>query len=92
MKQKQKIRVFPEKPEKILDAPDILNDYYLNLLDWGQNGILAVSLANSVYLLLPNGQAVPLMALPNSSDYVGSVKWLEQTNILAIGTSDAQVI
>jgi len=29
-----------------------MNDYYLNLLDWGKNGVLAVCLGNSVYLLL----------------------------------------
>ena len=31
-------------PEKILDAPEIRDDYYLNLMDWGNNGLLAVSL------------------------------------------------
>jgi cell division cycle protein 20 (cofactor of APC complex) len=38
-------RVVPQYPEKILDAPDIVDDYYLNLLDWGSNNVLAVCLA-----------------------------------------------
>lgn len=29
-------------PERVLDAPDMLNDYYLNLLDWNKNNVLAV--------------------------------------------------
>lgn len=32
---KKPLRTLPQAPEKILDAPDMLDDYYLNLLDWG---------------------------------------------------------
>lgn len=28
-------RAVPQQPERILDAPDMLDDYYLNLVDWG---------------------------------------------------------
>ena len=37
-------------PEKVLDAPDIKDDYYLNLLDWSSRGILAIGLTEKVYL------------------------------------------
>ena len=38
-------------PERILDAPDMVDDYYLNLLDWSKSSNkLAVCLAQSVYL------------------------------------------
>ncbi len=37
-------------PQKILDAPDIKDDYYLNLLDWSAKGTLAIGLAEKVYL------------------------------------------
>jgi cell division cycle protein 20 (cofactor of APC complex) len=43
-------RYISATPEKILDAPALKDDYYLNLMDWGDNGILAVSLDQSVYL------------------------------------------
>lgn len=36
----------------ILDAPDIRDDYYLNLIDWGNNDVLTVALNDTVYLLL----------------------------------------
>ena len=42
--------VFFQVPERILDAPDIVNDYYLNLLDWSTNNLLAVALGAHVYL------------------------------------------
>jgi cell division cycle protein 20 (cofactor of APC complex) len=31
-------------PERILDAPNLIDDYYLNLLDWSNTNILAISL------------------------------------------------
>lgn len=80
-------RTFPTHAEKVLDAPDIKDDYYLNLLDWGSHGILAVSLANSVYLLKPQGDIVQLMTISESS-YISSVNWMPNSDILAIGNSE----
>ena len=31
-------------PERILDAPNLIDDYYLNLIDWSNTNILAISL------------------------------------------------
>ena len=43
-------RPLPLSPEKTLNAPDLRNDYYLNLLDWGSNNILSIGLEDTVYL------------------------------------------
>lgn len=40
-------------PEKVLDAPEIRDDYYLNLLDWSSKGPLAIGLNDKVYLYTP---------------------------------------
>lgn len=40
-------------PEKILDAPELKDDYYLNLLDWSSKGQLAIGLQEKVYLYSP---------------------------------------
>lgn len=37
-------------PTKILDAPGLLDDYYLNLLDWSSNNLIGVGLENYVYI------------------------------------------
>jgi len=37
-------------PFKVLDAPALKDDYYLNLLDWSSSNILAVGLASNIYL------------------------------------------
>ena len=47
---KKYTRHIPQAPERILDAPELLDDYYLNLLDWGKNNVLAVALGDSIYL------------------------------------------
>jgi hypothetical protein len=41
--------LIPKSPDKILDAPDIVDDYYLNLLDWSPMNVLAVALGQSVF-------------------------------------------
>jgi cell division cycle 20-like protein 1 (cofactor of APC complex) len=43
-------RKIPKTPFKVLDAPALKDDYYLNLLDWSSSNILAVGLASNIYL------------------------------------------
>ncbi len=40
-------RYVPSAPERILDAPDLVDDYYLNLLDWSSSNVLAVALGQT---------------------------------------------
>ena len=47
MKPKRKIQ---KVPFKILDAPELQDDFYLNLVDWSCLNVLAVGLARSVYV------------------------------------------
>lgn len=35
---------------QVLDAPGMGDDFYLNLLDWSQQGLLAVALRPHIYL------------------------------------------
>ena len=43
-------RKIPKTPFKVLDAPDLQDDYYLNLLDWSGQNVLAVGLGTAVYM------------------------------------------
>lgn len=40
--------------EKVLDAPDLIDDFYLNLVDWGSNNTVSVCLGTSLYLWSAN--------------------------------------
>lgn len=88
-----KIRNIPQAPEKILDAPEILDDYYLNLMDWGSNGLLAVSLNQSVYLWnCHSGEISNLLTTECPNNYICSVSWMNQGgNCLAVGFADDTV-
>jgi cell division cycle 20-like protein 1 (cofactor of APC complex) len=37
-------------PFKVLDAPALQDDFYLNVVDWSHANVLSVGLASSVYL------------------------------------------
>ena len=82
-------RVIPDAPEKVLDAPELMNDYYLNLVDWNCNSVLGVALSQTVYLWdAATGNIVELMSIEGEGHYVSSVKWIESGgNVLAVGTS-----
>ena len=38
-------------PEKILDAPGMVDDFYLNLLDWSSHNVVAIALEHTAYLM-----------------------------------------
>ena len=86
------MRSLPSGPSRILDAPDLVDDYYLNLLSWGSNNIIAVALQKSVYLWhAADGSIDQLCSLDeNDEDYVTSVEWSRcplSSNVLAVGTA-----
>ena len=78
-------------PARILDAPDIVDDYYLNLISWGKDNILAVALAQSVYLWnASNGDIQHLVSTESPEDYITSVSWCTmpgRTKYIAVGTN-----
>lgn len=88
-------RKIPTTPSRILDAPELVDDYYLNLVSWGMNNVLAVALGQRVYLWnAESGDITHLLTLRSNEDYVTSVAWSThpaQTNLIAVGTNNAPV-
>jgi len=83
-------RQIPSAPSRILDAPDLLDDYYLNLLSWNDSNILAVALYQTVYLWnAGTGDIQELCTLEGGDDtYVSSVSWVQEGGAhIAVGTS-----
>lgn len=84
---KKKTRAIASQPEKILDAPDLTNDWYLNLLSWSGSNKLAVALNSSVYLWdAVTGSTTCLLNTPENES-VTSLSWIQEGNQLAVGTS-----
>lgn len=83
-------RQIASAPYRVLDAPDMLDDYYLNLLSWSCNNLLAVALSQTVYLWnASSGEITELMNVSSDeTNYISSVSWIQQGgNHLAIGTA-----
>jgi cell division cycle protein 20 (cofactor of APC complex) len=80
-------RSLPSQPERILDAPDILDDYYLNLLDWSSLNQLAVALRNRLYIW--DAHTGDVSQLMESSGTITSLAWSSDGQTLAIGDSDS---
>ncbi|PFH33599.1 WD domain, G-beta repeat-containing protein [Besnoitia besnoiti] len=43
----------PQRPYRTLPAPDLLDDFYLNLVDWSRDNVLAVALKLKLFLWSP---------------------------------------
>ena len=84
-------RYIPQTPERILDAPDLIDDYYLNLLDWSSTNILTVALSQICYLW--NAESGDITHLTQTSDenIITSVKFAQEGNTLAIGSNSADI-
>ena len=84
-------RRIPTQPSRILDAPDLVDDYYLNLISWSEDNILAVALAHCVYLWdAATGDIKHLATVSGQDDYVTSVSWCTMpghSKYIAIGTN-----
>lgn len=78
--------------ERTLDAPDLVDDYYLNLLDWGSSNVLAIALGNTVYLWdASDGATSELVTLDEEQGPVTSVKWAPDGRHIAIGLNNSNV-
>jgi cell division cycle 20-like protein 1 (cofactor of APC complex) len=86
------MRKIPKVPFKVLDAPDLQDDFYLNLVDWSSTNVLGVGLGTSVYLWSAcTSQVTKLCDLANREDSVSSVSWSEKGNYIAVGTFKGDV-
>ncbi|KAL0249400.1 hypothetical protein GEMRC1_004632 [Eukaryota sp. GEM-RC1] len=88
---RQSARRLPTEPDRTLDAPGFTNDYYLNLIDYSKSNVLAVGLANAVYLWNGSTGSVSELCVLPEGDSVCSVQWTACGSHLAIGT-DSNVV
>ena len=72
----KKQRKIAKIPFKVLDAPQLRDDFYLNLVDWSDSNNLAVGLSQCVYIWDASSSAVTkLHDYSVSEDLVASVAW-----------------
>lgn len=81
----------PKTPHKVLDAPSLQDDFYLNLVDWSSQNVLAVGLGTCVYLWTASNSRVTKLCDLGPTDSVCSVQWTREGSYISIGTSLGQV-
>ncbi len=82
MAQAAKTRQVPQKPDKILDAPDFVDDFYLHLLHWSSTNRVAVALATSLFVWnASDGSIEELFARESPDDYVTAVRWVNEVRL-----------
>ena len=90
---KKRVRKIARSPYKVLDAPALQDDYYLNLVDWSSTNVLSVALGSSVYLWSACTSKVTKLCDVGAeeSDSVTSICWAQRGSHIAIGTNSGRV-
>lgn len=66
-----------KNPYKVLDAPELQDDFYLNLVDWSSTNTLAVGLGHCVYLWSAQNSSVHKLCdlSGENDDSISAVQW-----------------
>lgn len=87
---RKQVRAVSKVPYKVLDAPELADDFYLNLVDWGSKNVLGVGLGSCVYLWhAATGSVNKLLDL--GPDRVTSLSWINTGGHVAVGTDKGLV-
>lgn len=72
-------------PYRVLDAPELADDFYLNLVDWSSTNVLGVGLGSCVYLWTAHTAAVSkLCDLSDTNDTISSVSWVQKVCLVSL--------
>ena len=86
-------RMIAKHPYKVLDAPSLADDFYLNLVDWSPQNVLAVGLSSCCYLWsAATAKVIKLCDLEDENDGVTSVSWTQKGSHLAVGTRNGHCL
>ena len=70
----------------MLDAPNLQDDFYLNLLEWSSRNVLSVALDSSLYFWnATNNKVLKFCDIAPSS--ISSLNWNDEGSHIGIGTS-----
>ncbi|KAJ2914968.1 hypothetical protein MD484_g5466, partial [Candolleomyces efflorescens] len=86
-----KSRKIPTQPERVLDAPGMVDDFYLNLLSWSVQNAIAVALEAVTYIWKADtGSVVQLGDAPEGT-YISSVDFSNDGAFLGVGIGSGEV-
>jgi cell division cycle 20-like protein 1 (cofactor of APC complex) len=86
-----KPRKISHTPYRVLDAPGLCDDFYLNLVDWSSHNILAVALDSAVWVWNATTLTTTELCDLGDMNQVTSLSWSNKGNHLSVGTRQGQV-
>ncbi len=87
-----KTRRIPTTAERILDAPGMINDYYLNLIAWSCANLVGVALRDSIYIWnAETNETEILSTCENENSYVSSIDFSNDGSYAGIGVDSGEV-
>ena len=82
-------RQVSKTPYKVLDAPSLVGDFYLDLIHWSARNQLAVSLGTSIWLWSGETSTVSKFCSKKSAEAeYTAVQWDPKGNVLSVGDSN----
>jgi WD40 repeat protein len=85
------MRKISKTPYKVLDAPSLQDDYYLNLVDWSHSNVLSVALGSCVYLWSAHTSKVSKLC-DLGEDTVTSISWATSGTQISVGTNSGKIL
>lgn len=80
----------PTAPERVLDAPNIVDDFYLNLVAWSLTNLIVIGLEDAVYVWNALTGSVGLLCeVPGK--LVTSLRWSDDGSYISLGKDDGSV-
>lgn len=76
-------------PERVLDAPDFNDDFYLNLISWSSANFLAIALGVDCYIWNASSGSVDL--LHSFDEPITSVRWSDDSTHLSVGKESGTI-
>uniref|UniRef100_A0A0E0LYP0 CDC20/Fizzy WD40 domain-containing protein n=1 Tax=Oryza punctata TaxID=4537 RepID=A0A0E0LYP0_ORYPU len=88
----RKRRHIPQFSERTLDAPGIVDDFYLNILDWGCKNVMSIALGNTLYLWnSADGSITDLVTIDEDDGPITSVSWSCDGQRIAVGLNSSDI-
>lgn len=86
-----KDRPISKTPFKVLDAPNLMDDFYVNVIDWSQQHNVAVGLGNTAYLWNFFNSGVEKIFEFDPHNLLTSLCWDMKSESLALGALNGRI-
>ena len=84
-------RKIATQPERVLDAPGMVDDFYLNLLSWSVQNVVAVALSENTYIWKADTGTVVQVGEAPEGTYISSVNFSNDGAFLGVGIGTGEV-